>query len=243
MGYLTIITSGKGGSGKSTISVGLASAFNKKNKKVLLIDLDEGLRCLDLMLGVSDKLVFDLSDILNFNKSVNEVKLKVNKNIDLIAAPAQVNSYKRFDFGKFLKSIINDYDHIIVDCPAGVDVDLYNALPTYAQVFVVESLDMIGCRCASTIENILYDAGILNRFLIINKFDHFLLKKNNIISLDDIVDKTGLMIRGVVPYDSQLSFLSAEGKLFNKSEAFSAFMRIADRIEFKDIPLPKLNNL
>lgn len=243
MGILSVITSGKGGSGKSTVSVGLASAFNKLGRKVLLIDIDEGLRCLDLMLGVSDKLVFDLADILNFQKDVDEVKLKVNDNIDLIAAPAQVNSYKRYDFGKFLFSIIDKYDHVIVDCPAGIDENLYKSLPSFAGVFVVESLDLIGCRCAETIENLLFDVGIENKYLIVNKFDHNLLKRSNIISLDDIIDKTGLMIRGIVPYDSELFQLSARGKLYDNALSSKAFMRIAKRIESKDIPLPKLNNL
>ncbi len=76
MGLLLVVTSGKGGAGKSTVSVGLASAFSKLNKSVLLIDFDEGLRCLDLMLNVSDKLIFDLSDVICRGKSTDEVALK-----------------------------------------------------------------------------------------------------------------------------------------------------------------------
>ena len=102
MGLLTVIASGKGGSGKSTCSIGLATAFSKRGRRVLLIDIDEGLRCLDLMLGVSENLVFDLSDILNYKKPLDDVVLKVNDKIDLIAAPSEINSCSKPEFGKFL---------------------------------------------------------------------------------------------------------------------------------------------
>ena len=243
MGKLTVITSGKGGAGKSTFSVGLASALNKKNKRVLLIDCDEGLRCLDLMLGVSDRLVFDLSDILNNGKSVEEVALLVNENISLIAAPAGVNSYNRAAFGKFLLKTVDMYDHIIVDCPAGIDKAFYSALPSFAVVLVVETLDAIGCRSASILDDLLFDSGIEDRYLIINKFDYFYLKAKKMISLDDIVDRSGLKIKGIVPFDIELSHLSAMGCLYNESDAFDAYLRIADRLSGIDIPLPKLKNL
>ncbi len=243
MGKLTVITSGKGGAGKSTLSVGLASAFNKRNKRVLLIDCDEGLRCLDLMLGVSDKLVFDLSDILNNNKSIDEVALKINDNVSLIAAPSTVNSYNRVAFGKFLTKIVDLYDHIIVDCPAGIDKAFYNALPSFSCVLVVETLDAIGCRSASILDDLLFDSGIEDRYLIINRFDYFYLKAKKVISLDDIIDLSGLTIKGIVPFDIELSHLSAMGCLYNESEAFNAYLRIADRISGLNVPLPKLKNL
>lgn len=244
MGFLTVIASGKGGTGKSTLSVGLACAFQKRGRKVLLIDVDEGLRCLDLMLGVSDRLVFDIGDIINYSKPLDDVVLNVTENIDLIAAPATLNGYDKKRFGEFLHSVTDRYDHVIVDCPAGLDVEFFNALPIFSEVLIVEPLDMIGCRSAATLETLLHAAGIKHVFLVINRFDYFVLKGNSTLSLDDIVDKSGLMIRGVVPYDPNLPLLSAEGKLFDRNcVAFRAFCRIADRLEAKDVPLPKLNNL
>ncbi len=126
---------------------------------------------------------------------------------------------------------------------AGIDKAFYKALPKFANILVVETLDAIGCRSASTIDDILFDISIQERYLVINKFDYFYLKVNKILSLDDIIDRSGLMIKGIVPYDIELSHLSALGQLYNKSLAFDAYLRIADRISGKDIPLPKLNNL
>lgn len=243
MGLLTVIASGKGGSGKSTCSIGLATAFSKRGRKVLLIDIDEGLRCLDLMLGVSENLVFDLSDILNYHKPLEDVVLKVNENIDLIAAPSEIHSFSKADFGKFLYKVTDQYDNVIVDCPAGIDPVFYKAIPPFADVLIIESLDMIGCRSASVLFNQLESAGIDHKYLIINKFDYFLLKKNPNLTLDEIIDKSGLMLKGIIPLDTALGLLSSEGKLYSRSYAYKAFARIADRLEGKNIPLPSLGNL
>lgn len=243
MGVLTVVTSGKGGTGKSTVSVGLATAFSKLSKSVLLIDIDEGLRCLDLMLGVSDRLVFDLNDIITYNKPYHEAMLQVNSNINLIPAPSSAGTLNKQLFGKFLYDISDDFDVIIVDCPAGIDKDLYCSLPKFSSVVVVEPLDAIGCRSATAIEMVLSSVGINNKYLILNKFDYFIHKHNGIMSLDDIVDKTGLMLKGIVPFDPQLSLLSANGKLYEKCLSHKAFYRIAQRLLFSNVPLPKLNSL
>ena len=243
MGLLTVIASGKGGSGKSTCSIGLATAFSKRGRKVLLIDIDEGLRCLDLMLGVSDKLVFDLSDILNYHKALEDVVLKVNDNIDLIAAPSEIDSYSKVDFGKFLYKVTDIYDNVIVDCPAGIDPIFYKAIPPFADVLIIESLDMIGCRSATVLYSMLEAAGIQHKYLIVNKFDYYQLSKNPSLTFDEIIDKSGLMLRGIIPNDNSLGLLSLRGNLYHKSYAFKAFSRIADRLEGKNVPLPSLNNL
>lgn len=243
MGMLTVVTSGKGGTGKSTVSVGLATAFSKLSKSVLLIDIDEGLRCLDLMLGVSDRLVFDLNDIITYNKPYHEAMLQVNSNINLIPAPSSAGTLNKQLFGKFLYDISDDFDVIIVDCPAGIDKELYSFLPKFSSVVVVEPLNAIGCRSATAIENVLTSVGISNKYLILNKFDYFIHKYNGVMSLDDIVDKTGLMLKGVIPYDPGLALLSANGKLYEKCLSYKAFYRIAKRLLFCNIPLPKLNSL
>ncbi len=243
MGMLTVITSGKGGTGKSTVSVGLATAFSKLSKSVLLIDIDEGLRCLDLMLGVSDRLVFDLNDIISYNKPYHEAMLQVNSNINLIPAPSSAGSLNKKLFGDFLYDIVDDFDVVIVDCPAGIDAELYNSIPKFSSVIVVEPLNAIGSRSATAIESVLTESGINNKYLILNKFDYFIHKHNGVMSLDDIIDKSGLMLKGVIPYDPQLALLSASGKLYEKCLSYKSFYRIAKRLLSADVPLPKLNSL
>ena len=243
MGQISVITSGKGGTGKSTFSVGIASAFAKMNKKVLLIDLDAGLRCLDLMLGVSSDLVFDISDILSGNTTFDQAILNINDEIDLIAAPendGQIDYKNLFDF---VTDISGNYDEIILDCPAGIDISFFEAIPKYTDVYVVEQLNRIGTRSAAKIETILTENKIENKFLVLNKFDYYLHKDKFIMSLDEIMDATGLMLKGIIPYDDYLDSMSADGELFYDTTAYPAFLRIAKRMLYKNVPLPELKKL
>ena len=99
MGKIFAITSGKGGVGKSTVSAGLSLAFENQNQKVLLVDMDEGLRCLDLMLGIDEKIVLDLSDILQ-GREIDEVTYKVKENLFLIPAPQKAGMPDKFPYSQ-----------------------------------------------------------------------------------------------------------------------------------------------
>ena len=243
MGQITVIASGKGGTGKSTCTIGLASAFSSFKEKVLVFDLDEGLRCLDLMFGVSENLVFDLSDILSGEKTLDETKLKVNDYIDLVAAPVSVCNFDRKKFSDLVYSASDIYDRVIIDCPAGIDTEFYKNIPSFADVCIVEPLSSIGCRSAATLENLLSSFGVKHNYLILNKFDYSQLKHKMTLNIDEIIDKTGLMIKGIIPYDQDLDDLSQKGRLYNTSSAFSAFIRIAKRLDNKNVPLPELKKL
>ena len=118
MGRLIAVTSGKGGVGKSSVSVNLASALSLEGNSVLLIDLDAGMRCLDLLLGLSDSLVFDLGDILSGEKNLEEVVLpsSIYPGVSLIAAPLS-GKIEPGQLGDFLKTLPDLYDFIILDFP------------------------------------------------------------------------------------------------------------------------------
>ncbi len=243
MGLLFIVTSGKGGAGKSTVSVGLATAFSKQKKSVLLVDLDEGLRCLDLMLNVSDRLVFDLADIVNHGKDIDDVAMTVGDGISLIAAPAVSGQVAKSAVSDFLADAAEMYDVVIADCPAGIDTELYSALPSYAKLLVVASLDLIGCRSATALNNVFSNCELPYAALIINKFDYKFLHNDLALSLDDIINNTGLPLCGIVPFDTALQRLSANGKLYTKCRSAAAFSRIAKRLCFGNVRLPKLKKL
>lgn len=243
MGEIFAVTSGKGGVGKSTVSVGLSFAFSKMGKKVLLVDMDEGLRCLDIMLGIDSSVVFDLSDILLGKDLLDAVYSCDNyPNLDLIPAPSATGLIDAFSFSTFVERIKDLYDIIIFDFPAGIDFSLYTCLPKGTLFLTVAFPDPVTVRDAAIVSGKLSEIGVQSR-LIINNFDYKLTKRKIFKNVDDIIDKSGLQLLGIVPHSKELTLLSVKHKLKNKGSAMSALNRIAKRLVGESILLPKLKKI
>ena len=242
MGKTYAITSGKGGVGKSTFSVGLSTAFSKRGKNVLLIDMDEGLRCLDVMLGIDKNIVFDLSDILSGNQLSNAVYDTSIPNLYLIPAPLQCGMINADTFTNFITEVEKLFDIIIFDFPAGIDFSLYTCLPKETLFLTVAFPDPVTIRDAAVVSNKLYEMGLSSR-LILNAFDYTLTKKMVFKNIDDIIDQSGLQLLGIVPTSKELKLLSIKHNLKSNGNAMKAFSRIAGRLMGEKILLPKLKKI
>ena len=167
MGKIFAVTSGKGGVGKSTVSVGLATAFSKMKQKVLLIDMDEGLRCLDVMLRLDEKVVFDLSDILTTDDIANSVyTVGDTPFLHLIPAPTKTGLIEPDLFKTLVEKIINYYDIVIFDFPAGIDFTLYTCLPKQTLFLTVAFPDPVTLRDASVVADKLEEIGVNSRLIL-----------------------------------------------------------------------------
>ena len=239
---ITVCTvSGKGGTGKSTVSSGLSVAAAINGFKVLLIDLDSGLRCLDMIFGIDDRIVFDLSDALRENDIKKAIYPAANyQNIFIVPAAA---SGERTDFLKLsslLETVRQNYDFVILDFPAGADFSDYGLFPD-ALFLVVSGADSVSIR----------DAGIISRGitankpprLIINRFDIDMIKGGIYKDIDSLIDTAAARLIGIVPADSELLLFSATHKLKAKGRAVKAFCRIIKRISGEDVRLPKLKKI
>ncbi len=243
MGKFFALTSGKGGVGKSTVSVGLGIAFSKLGKKVLLVDMDEGLRCLDVLLGLDEKIVFDLSDILS-GREISDGVYYNEKNplLHLIPAPTDLGKIDKSALGEFSEKIQSFYDIVIFDFPAGIDFSLYSCLPHSTVFLTVAFPDPVTIRDASVVsEKLLYNG--MNTRLIINNFDYNLIKKKIYNNVDDIIDKANLQLIGIIPKSNQLSLLSVKHKIKKDSKAMASLTRIAKRLIGENILLPKLKKI
>ena len=200
MGQVFAVTSGKGGVGKSTVAVGLAFAFTKLNKKTLLVDMDEGLRCLDLMLGTDKSGVFDLSDVL-LGKEMSDAVYESDyfKGLYLVPAPAEAGRIDAFSFTAFANQAAKEYDAVIFDFPAGMDFSLYTCLPEETLFLTVAVPDPVSVRDAAAVSAKLNAISCPSR-LIINNFTYSFIKRRIFQNVDDMIDAAGLQLLGVVPH-------------------------------------------
>ena len=239
MGQVFAVTSGKGGVGKSTVSVGLAVAFTKLNKKTLLVDMDEGLRCLDLMLGTDKSQVFDLSDILMGREMQDAVYESENfEGLYLIPAPADIGRIDAFSFSAFAKQAAEEFDTVIFDFPAGMDFSLYTCLPKETLFLTVAVPDPVSVRDAAAVSAKLSDISCASR-LIINNFTYSLIKRRIFNNIDGMIDGASLQLLGVVPHSEELMLLSVKHKLNPKGRSMAAFLRITKLLCVEHILLPK----
>ena len=238
------VLGGKGGCGKSTCSIGLSLALAEQKQRVLLIDLDEGMRCLDMLLGVSEELLFDVSDAVA-GRDLASCVLQVpgNTGLSLLAAPGEKGLLDTTLLVRFIENIPNSmFDTVVLDLPAGSDLQLYKALPPQTEFLCVCNPNAVSVRDAANIGALLNKAN-RNGKIILNRYQRYFIKNPVFSNLDDIIDESGLMLLGIVPESEGLYFAFLEGDYKIKGKAKKAFKRIALRLCGKNVALPKLKRI
>ena len=243
MGKVFAITSGKGGVGKSTVAVGLSVAFCKKGRSVLLVDMDEGLRCLDLMLGIEEETVLDLADVLCGRELEDAAySCAIHSNLKLIPAPADVGRIDAYSFAQLARDAKEKFDIVIFDFPAGIDISLYSSLPADALFLTVAVPDPVSVRDASAMAVQLSKAGLSAR-LVINRFVYKQSLKMKHKNIDGIIDTASLRLVGIVPESEELVMLSVKHSLKRRGKAMASFFRIAGRLDGEQLLLPKIKKI
>ena len=242
MNNVIVVASGKGGTGKSTVSVALAATFVQQNKRVLLIDCDCGMRGLDLMLDVEEEILFDCSDAVCGNCTAREA-VYTGKNfngLDLLAAPFDTdNEISPSVFKQLVDELREDYDYVIIDSPAGVGSGFATAASPADRALVVVNAEPTSVRGAQKIRRKLLEIDIQDIRLIINRFDRRQFETLDCYEdLDEVIDATGIGLIAFVPLDLRLSAIIQNGLLgLNWCPAMTVFDCLAKRIEGARIPL------
>ncbi len=240
MAKVISVTSGKGGVGKSTLCVGLGMAYALLGKNVLLIEFDVGLRGMDLMLGVSDKIVYDLGDLLegrcNINKAI--VESPWNPDLNVIVAPIALDSPMVInDVKLLLEGLRKHFDVIILDTPAGLGVSM-NLTSLSDLALVVATPDYVCVRDGNKVVNALHKMDFKNHRLVINRVNQKLLKKNIVKDLDEVIDGVSSQLIGALPEDQEMQLCVSKGMpLSEKSKIVNICKAIALRIEGEYVPL------
>ncbi len=239
-----VAVSGKGGAGKSTAVCGLGVALAERGLKTLLIDADEGLRCLDLMLGVTDRLLFDMGDVVNGRCSADQAILDVPEvsGLQLLCAPLEYGTVGE-RIGELVEGLRADYDCILIDSTAGVGDGFRSAVGAADAAIAVVGCDPVSIRDARGVCELLDEAGVKARRMIINRFDYRAVRSSLAPQIDRMIDDTALRLCGIVPYDGELITAAVKGSPVRKGRAHKAFCRIAARLCGKNVRLPKLKKL
>lgn len=254
MGIVVAVISGKGGVGKTTATanVGLGIAINRK--KCIVVDFDIGQRNLDMILGLENRVVYDLVQVMDGEASVKQavIKSKVNNNLHFLAASQTKD--KSILSSKKVKNLIDElrktYEYVILDAPAGIESGFEHTIEFADAAIVVVNPEVSSIRDADRAIGILdaksqkvKEGEDINKFLIINRISAEMVQSGEMLKSDDILDILNIKLLGKVPEDRGVIDASNQGKpviLDSKSMAGQAYSRIAGRIcgqkiEMKDI--------
>lgn len=241
MSKIISVVSGKGGTGKSTISASLSKSLALKNKKVLAIDLDIGLRSLDMLLGLENKVVFDFGDILEGKCSIESAIVShdsINK-LYLLSSPNVIsNKFSIKSLISLIRSLSNSFDFIILDTPAGLGLSIIVARELSDLNILVTVPHCMTLRDTIKVSDAICSNTSKPSKLIINRVCKSILISNEIKDLDEIIDRVGLPLLGVIPEDewinSNVSLKKSNRKTIKTNKIFDA---IGERVIGQYVPL------
>ncbi len=248
-GRVIVITSGKGGVGKTTTSANIGTALAKAGQKVVLIDTDIGLRNLDLLLGLENRIVYTIVDVVEERCKLKQalVKDKKNPNLCLLAA-AQTrdkSALSQEQLKNICEELKEEQDFILVDCPAGIEQGFQNAIAGANEAIIVTTPEMSAVRDADRIIGLLEaKEGIDGYKLLLNRVRANLIQSNDMMSVEDVVDILSCDLIGIIPEDTGVITSTNKGEPIvndDKSLAGKAYMNVASRIMGEDVPFLDLN--
>lgn len=248
METVTVITSGKGGVGKSTVTAGLGAALAARGRRVLLIDGDAGLGCLDHMLGISERRVFDIADVVSGAAEPDKAVYtsSFSPNLFLLPAPGTEEDVVSPDVMRELVGVLaRYYDHVLIDSPAGVGQGFLSAAAAARRALVVATADPVCLRDTAQARLRLREAGVVQQRLVVNRFSAAAFRRQGCYrDLDAVIDAAGVRLIAVVPEDPQLAAAGAAARPAPpKSPGGMALARLAARLEGEHVPLPPLQKL
>ncbi|CUU40915.1 Septum site-determining protein MinD [Helicobacter typhlonius] len=259
MAQVITITSGKGGVGKSTatanLAVGLAMELESSGKKVVAIDFDIGLRNLDMLLGLENRIVYDVIDVMEGKCNLSQALINHKKTKNLYFLPASQTKDKTIldkdKVGKLIASLRENFDYILIDSPAGIESGFEHAILWADRALIVVTPEVSSVRDSDRVIGII-DAKShkaqqneeVQKHIIINRIKPELVKKGEMLSADDVLGILALPLIGLIPEDSKIVSATNTGEpvIYTQSPSSKAYMRIAKRILGEEVPFVSLES-
>lgn len=243
MGEAIVITSGKGGVGKTTTTANIGTALASMGKKVVLVDGDTGLRNLDVLMGLENRIVFTLLDVIEENCRLKQALIKDKRYENLFLLPTAQTKDKNDVKPEQMLNLVNelkaDNDYVIIDCPAGIEQGFENAVIGADRALIVVNPEVTSVRDADRVIGKLDAKGLDNHQVIVNRIDYEMVKRGDMLGIEDVIDNLAIKLIGAVPNDREITVSTNRGEpivLNENSKAGRAFRDIARRITGDEVP-------
>ncbi|KXS50174.1 MAG: septum site-determining protein MinD [Halanaerobium sp. 4-GBenrich] len=246
-GKTIVITSGKGGVGKTTSSANIGTALAMHGNKVCLIDADIGLRNLDVVMGLENRIVYDIVDVVENNCRLEQAMIRDKRYDGLYLLPAaqtrDKTSVTPFQMQELIDQLKEDMDYIIVDSPAGIEQGFKNAIAGADRAIIVTTPEISAVRDADRIIGLLEAEGLRDPEVIINRIRADMVDRGDMMGIDDMIEILAINLIGIVPEDEGIVVSTNKGEpiaLNDKAKAGQAYRNIARRIMGEDLPMMPL---
>jgi septum site-determining protein MinD len=243
------ITSGKGGVGKTTTTANLGTSLAMQGKKVAVVDADIGLRNLDAVLGLENRIVYDLVDVVEGQCRLRQALIKDKRLPDLYLLPAaqtrDKNAVNSVQMEQLCQQLRQEFDFVVIDSPAGIEQGFRNAIVGADEIIIVANPEMASVRDADRIIGLVEAAGKPEPRLILNRLRPEMVKRGDMMDVADVLEVLGIDLLGIVPEDEAIIIATNRGEpaVYDKrSRAGRAFMHSAQRILGEEIPLDEVTD-
>lgn len=242
MSEVIVITSGKGGVGKTTTTANVGTGLAMEGKKVVLIDTDIGLRNLDVVMGLENRIVYNLVDVIEGNCRIKQALIKDKRNPTLYLLPSAQTRDKTAvspeEMAKLTEELKDEFDYILLDCPAGIEQGFKNAIAGADRAIVVTTPEVSAVRDADRIIGLLDANEIKKTELVVNRLRTDMVKRGDMMSSQDVVEILSVDLLGVVPDDENIVVSTNQGEplVGSKCLAGQAYKNICDRIVGEEVP-------
>lgn len=252
MTRIIVVTSGKGGVGKTTCSANLSMALAQRDRRVVVMDADFGLRNLDLLLGLENRVVYTALDLLAGDCRLEQALVKDKRQPNLALLPAAQNRSKEAINPEQMAEIVgkvaaaaDSYDYILIDSPAGIEMGFKNAIVAAKEALVVTTPEISAVRDADRVIGLLEANGVKKMQLIVNRLKPAMVQEEQMMSVQDVQDILAIPLIGVVPDDERVIVSTNRGEPLVLEKTLSlagiAFANIARRLEGEKVPFLDLN--
>ncbi len=246
-GKVITITSGKGGVGKTTTTANLGTALALLGKKVAVVDADIGLRNLDVVMGLENRIVYDIVDVVEGRARLKQALIKDKRLPELALLPAAQTRDKNAVSPNQMKALCallrEDFDFVLIDCPAGIEQGFRNAIAGADDVLIVTTPEVSAVRDADRIIGLVESSGLPHPRLILNRIKPKMVARGDMMSQQDVIEILAIELIGVVPDDEAIVINTNKGEaaVYDKgSRAGLAYQNIARRLLGESLPLMNL---